>query len=218
MAEKKIRNENSYHNALADIMVQSKLKNGAGAMHNSLAEQGLSGSGYAAHIKAEADRGLEAKRQSAYIDYMSNEAQARREYEAELDDYQRLQEEESNRIIKYFREHNIFTAEAALDVIRKSSLNQENAMDVLTRGIASAREMAIEDITKIAVGRYYNFTEARRFALAMGLLPEDAGIVAQRAFSYGYDQYNLDKMSGVDDYLGYLQKRLMSLKYATGDL
>ena len=52
----------------------------------------------------------------------------------------------------------------------------------------------------------------------MGLLPEDAGIVAQRAFSYGYDQYNLDKMSGVDDYLGYLQKRLMSLKYATGDI
>lgn len=213
VAEKKIRNENNYHNALANIMVESTLKNGEGAMLNSLAQEGLNGSGYAEHIKAEADRGLEAKRQSAYIDYMANESAARREYEAELNDYQRLQEEESKRIIQYFKDHSIFSQELALDIIKKSSLNQDNAMDVLTRGIASAREMAIEELTQIAVGRYYNYYEARRFALAMGLLPEDAQTVAERAFSYGYDEFNLDKMSGNDDYLEYLQKRLMTLKY-----
>ena len=65
VAEKKIRNENNYHNALANIMVESTLKNSEGAMLNSLAQEGLNGSGYAEHIKAEADRGLEAKRQSA---------------------------------------------------------------------------------------------------------------------------------------------------------
>ncbi len=211
-ADNNIRNKTEYLDKVAELTASAKRASG-GTVMSTLSADGLEGSGYAAHIRSGIERELEKSKEQAYLGYMEKEAEATEAYGAHLDSYQLLQNAETDKIIEHLKENRIFTAEGALSVVKESSLSVEGAMDVLTRGVYMARRKAIDEATEHAVSRYYSFYDARRYALAIGLLPEDAYEVAMNTYNYSYDDVELQKIYGSESYLGYLQDKLMKSKY-----
>ncbi len=212
LAENGITNESDYKDSLSKINADAMLNRGAGVKSEKLSRSGLAASGYADYLKTKRVSGYESERSDAYLSYMKAKQTSTDGYGKYLDDYDRLQEKEHGELINYLKENRIFTKEGALDVVKESGLTVDNAMDVITRGVWIARQQAINEAVEFSVRRLYSFYAARRYALSIGLPPEDAYKVAQETLNYNHSESALKEIYGDETYLESLQEKLELLK------
>ena len=206
-----IDSSKAYRDAVKDISLDyNKAKSEYGTRAERLGSLGLSASGYSDYLGGVAYSEMQRRKQSAKEDYAENEMK-------NLSGYSKYLKEKSNEkaklydnVVSEITASKIIDYDKAYEYALNSGLDEENAASAAKRASDAAHKNLREEVLHTIVVRNFEDSQAREYALAMGLGEYEADELAEYAFRINQAAYY---SSG---YLEYLESHNQSFEYPTG--
>lgn len=162
--------EDTAAKVIGDAAVKKKLSDtNYGIRAESLAESGLSGSGYEEYLRLQGQRAYEGELDAAVGMRAMQKARERSGYEKYVSEYDKLQEKIADAVIQHFSRGESFSLEDAYKYAIGRGLAEEQAYYTAAAAVRASSEAAVERIIAFADKNHLTPNQARRYARNSGL-------------------------------------------------
>ena len=177
---------------------------GGGAMAQSLADMGLSDSGYAEHLKEKMNAERKSLSESFTNQMAKNEYLNEKGYEKYLSDYEKVQEEISRGVIDAFVASGSFSLEDAYKRAVTAGANEIYAMQTATKARSAAIEKAMNKAIEFAKLYSLSAKKASDYALSLGLPEFYANKVYKEIAGYNKNSMRFFESMTPEEYHDYI--------------
>lgn len=154
---------------------------GYGALGESLAEQNLEQSGFAAFLAEKANKSMQNSLSSLEESKRLRAAENEASYEKYLTDYAEKKVKLREDVIEKIRTGGILDAETAYRYAESRGLSEEEALAAAESGNAAAKAALTEKIYRFALEKNLSKKQATAYALALGFSEEEADTLGNYA-------------------------------------
>lgn len=181
-----------------------KAKAEYGSIAESLAETGLSKSGYSDYVNSKAYSEYQKRKQGALSDYTQNEAHNKSSYASYLDKLSKEKDTLYKNTEKEIIDKNILDFNDAYDYAIGLGIDVDDASKIAKRSTDYTRNQLKTEIGKLVISSKLSKSEARAYALFRGLSEKEADEISD--FASEYSDY-FTRPTGTS-YLEYLKEML----------
>ena len=177
--------ESAYRDTLGQIEADyQRARVGYGAEAEALGGRGLTGSGYAAYLDANAYAARQRAKTSAKESYHDALKESARGYQSYLEQYESDRQKTIESVEKQIADMELLDADAAYDYAVSKGLDHEDADMIATRAIKKGRQQRKEKVFSLILNNYLSSDEAMALGLYYGLTESEILEVAHFAKLY----------------------------------
>jgi len=191
-----------YDESIKDITADyAKAKSEYGALGESLGNLGLTASGYSDYLNGKAYSEMQKRKAGARGRYIKNEAENRKGYGEYLSNLAKTEAAEYENTVNEIISSGIMDFDEAYELAIGKGLNEASAELAAKAAGDSVRKKVRENALKTIVSQNFGKTQAKEYALALGLSEAEADELADYANKINRDNYYSS------DYLQYLKDK-----------
>ena len=173
---------------------------GTGSGSERISSLGLKGSGYERYLKSRAEETFADEKERALSDYAKSDAENRFGYESYLAKLTKDENKSFESVVKNIGASGIMNFEDAYRYAVSAGLSKEAAASAAKSGSEIAHKNLRDTVIKAIINKSLGGTQTKKFALGLGLSPEEAEELAEYARSVNYYFYG-DSENDAEDYL-----------------
>ncbi len=197
-----IDSERLYRDAIKDISGDfSRAKSEYGTRAERLSDLGLSASGYSDYLNGKAYSEMQKRKQDAKSAYADNELKNIKGYQSYLKEKEAESKKLYDTVVSEITEAKIISYDDAYEYAIGAGLGEEAAASAAKKASDAAHKNVRLEVFDTIIKRNFEDSQAREYALAMGLSEYEADELAEYAFKINQAVYYSD------DYLKYLEEK-----------
>ena len=205
-----INSEKIYSDSIRDITGDyERAKSGYGSLGESLAELGLTASGYSDYLAANAYSTMQKRKMGAKNKYAENEAENRSGYSNYLREISDAASKAYKSVVTAISNEGIMDYEKAYNYAVGAGLSEDDAKLAAKTASDIVRKSIRQSIIKAIVSKGFNKKQAKDYSLALGLSEAEAEELGKYAAEINeYEHFD-------SEYLEYLKNKAESEKNAS---
>ncbi len=177
-----INAEKIYTDSIKEIEADYKTKLASyGSEAEAVAKLGLSGSGYSDYINGKAYSEMQREKSKARSIYSENSVKNERGYQNYINAYNKEQLEKFDDVVKTINRNDIIDYETAYKYAVSQGLSDDDAKAAAKIASDTAKKALKDYVMKIIVNNGLSETEAKEFAIGLGLSEEEAANLGAHA-------------------------------------